>query len=294
VFLEADRPPGKALVARRTKLDTAQPDWTMGAGMPFDFTTAMIQATVPVAQTAGGFGTVGTGVLVSDPASDGTPRIVLVTARHVIQNIGGSQLQLGFRLQGADGAWRKQWQAEPTEADGQLLWARHPVYDVAVLPVSVPPEVAAMAIPLSWFADADTFDREQTGPGDPVEILGYPQGFASDGRGFPILRVGHLASYPLTPASDGTFLVDFPVTSGNSGGPAFISRRIGRHPDVVGALGPQPDEFVAGIVSQQIVPGGQSISLGLVVHALYVRQTLQILDAPPQSVVPQAIAPSSP
>lgn len=34
--------------------------------MPFDFTTAMLQATVAVAQSQSGPGVIGTGVLVSD------------------------------------------------------------------------------------------------------------------------------------------------------------------------------------------------------------------------------------
>jgi S1-C subfamily serine protease len=254
--------------------------------MPFDFTTAMIQATVAVAGAPGGPAVTGTGILVSDPAPDGTPRVVLVTARHVIQNIGGVAVQIGLHLRNADGTWRKEWRAEPS-ADGERpLWTRHPIYDVAVLPVTVPPEVAAAAIPVSWFADGDTFARQDVQPGDTVEALGYPAGYASDPRGFAILRVGHVASYPLTPDTDGTFLVDVPVVSGNSGGPVFTSRRTGRGPALEGAQGPQPDEFVAGIVAQQIVPGGQSINLGLVVHALYIRQTLRLLDQPPQKVAP--------
>lgn len=262
--------------------------------MPFDFTTAMIQATVPVAGAPGGPTTAGTGVLVSDPLPDGTPRVVLVTARHVIQNIlqtngGLPQVQIGLHLKNPDGSWRKEWRAEPTADGDRPLWVQHPGYDVAVLPVAVPAEVAAAAIPAAWFADQDTFARQDVEPGDALEVLGYPAGYASDGRGFAILRVGHLASYPLTPATDGTFLVDVAVTSGNSGGPVFTSRRTDRGPALVGAEGPQPDEFVAGIVVQQIVPGGQSIDLGLAVHALYVRQTLQLLDQP----APPVLAPST-
>jgi S1-C subfamily serine protease len=249
--------------------------------MPFDFTTAMLQATVQVEQIpAGAPVVVGTGLLVSDPMPDGTPRIVLVTARHVIEKIGGVQLQIGLHLQNPDGVWQREWRVEPTVDGDRRLWASHPVYDVAVLPVQVPPEVAAAAIPVSWFADADTFDRQQTQPSDPMEVLGYPEGLASDLRGFAILRVGHLASYPLMPTTEGTFLLDVPVFSGNSGGPVFVSRRIDKAPPLEGALGPQPDEYIAGVVAQQIVPGGQPIGLALVVHALYVRQTLQRLDAP--------------
>jgi len=267
--------------------------------MPFDFTTAMIHATVPVASAPGGPAETGTGLLVSDPLPDGTPRVVLVTARHVIQNIvqnGGGPVQVGLHLKNPDGTWRKEWRAEPTQAGERSLWVRHPAYDVAVLAVTVPPDVAALAIPVSWFADGDTFARQGVQTGDVVEVLGYPQGYASDGRGFAILRVGRVASYPLTPETEGAFLVDFPVASGNSGGPVFTSRRTDGRPAIEGAEGPQPDEYIAGLVAQQIVPGGQSINLGLVVHALYIRQTLQLLDAAPQipaASAPQPVAPST-
>jgi S1-C subfamily serine protease len=264
--------------------------------MPFDFTTAIMQATVPVSQNPGGPSEMGTGLLVSDPAPDGTPRIVLVTARHVIKDIGGDHVQLGLHRQGADGAWRKVWQAEPTQDGARSLWTSHPVYDIAVLPVTVPDDVAAQAIPAAWFADRDAFARQGVLTGDAVEVAGYPFGYASDPRGFAILRVGRLASYPLTPATEGTFLIDFAVFSGNSGGPVFISRRLNRGLDAVGALGPQPDEFIAGILTQQILPGGQSINLGLAVHAMYVRQTLERLDAapPPQPLTPPALEPAAP
>jgi S1-C subfamily serine protease len=248
--------------------------------MPFDFTTAMIQATSPVASAPGGPALTGTGILVSDPAPDGTPRVVLVTARHVLANIPGGQVYLGLHLKNPDGSWRLEWRLEISVDQGRTLWVQHPRYDVAVLPVTVPPEVAQTAIPVSWFADSDTLAREEVEAGDPVELLGYPAGYAADARGFAILRLGHLSSYPMTPETEGTFLIDSPVVAGNSGGPVFTSRRIGRRPPVVGAQGPQPDEFIAGVIAQQIAPGGQSIQLGVAVHAVYVRQTLQLLDLP--------------
>ena len=261
--------------------------------MPFDFTTAMIQATSPVASAPGGPALTGTGILVSDPAPDGTPRVVLVTARHVLANIPGGQVYLGLHLKNPDGSWRLEWRPEISVDQGRSLWVQHPTYDVAVLPVTVPPEVAQAAIPVSWFADSDTLAREDVEAGDPVELLGYPAGYAADGRGFAILRLGHLSSYPLTPETEGTFLIDSPVVAGNSGGPVFTSRRIGRRPAVVGAEGPQSDEFIAGVIAQQIAPGGQPIQLGLAVHAVYVRQTLQLLDQPIAQPAPLAASTKS-
>ncbi len=88
--------------------------------MPFDFTTAMIQATVQVEQVSPTPPViVGTGLLVSDPMPDGTPRVVLVTARHVIERIGGVQLQIGLHL-AIPKAWRPIHAASPS--CGRVGW----------------------------------------------------------------------------------------------------------------------------------------------------------------------------
>ena len=54
--------------------------------------------------------------------------------------------------------------------------------------------------------------------------LGFPRGLAANAAGFPILRAGRVASYPVAPARIfPTFLLDFSVFPGNSGGPVFMS-----------------------------------------------------------------------
>ncbi|MDB5459133.1 MAG: hypothetical protein JWO72_874 [Caulobacteraceae bacterium] len=252
--------------------------------MPFDFIIALEQATVAVGQVPGGGpATAATGFLVNDPLPDGTPRIVLVTARHVLTRIAGPQLQIGLHLHNPDGTWRKEWWIESISDGDRPLWARHPVYDVAVLPVQTPPEVAAQAIPIAWLADENTFERDQIAPGDQMNVLGFADGLASDERGFAILRSGHLSSYPLTPATQGTFLIDYAVVTGNSGAPVFRAHQEeARRAQPAGSDGPAPDEFIAGMLAQQIIAEGRSINLGLAVHAVYIRQTLKLLDAPPE------------
>ncbi len=107
--------------------------------------------------------------------------------------------------------------------------------------------------------------------------LGYPQGLAANSDGFPIVRVGWVASYPLVPISRyQTFLLDFRVFNGNSGGPVFITsdtRRRSGAPDVKA-------EFVAGMLTQQTRVGDERLELGIVVQAEFVRQTIDLLDRP--------------
>ena len=241
-----------------------------------DLALAMEQATVLVAEPPGpGQRVNAAGFLVSDPMPDGTPRVVLVTAEHVFEHIPEDQLRLGLHTHNADGSWALSPQLLPLRSGGQPLWTRHPTRDIAVLAVQVPQEVARQAIPIAWLGDADTFARYGIGPGDEMTTLGFPDALGSSPLMFPILRVGRVASYPLGPLSvEPGFLLDAAVTNGDSGGPVFLARRRPSVPDR------SPEPIVAGVLTQQITPRGEHIGLGMVTYAVFVREALQLLDAP--------------
>ena len=71
-----------------------------GASMPVDLSMELINATVQLEQPLGdGTRTVGTGFLINAPAADGSPRIVLVTANHVLERMPGAQMRVGTQPQ---------------------------------------------------------------------------------------------------------------------------------------------------------------------------------------------------
>ena len=250
-----------------------------GASMPAPLTLELIQATVQVEQPLGdGTRTVGTGFLIDDPTPDGRPRVVLVTAYHVFAKMPGPIATIGFRIENADGSWR--YDPEPLKIrDGaKELWTRHPDHDIAVISIDAPPSFAKAAIPEGWLAGDDTFARYQVGPGDEMLALGFPEGLSANSAGFPILRAGKVASFPLGP-SDAfpTFLLDFNVFPGNSGGPVYVDESGRQAP---GADDGVPGGFIAGLLTQQVELGHQNLSIGIVTDARFVRETLTLLDHP--------------
>ncbi|HUH10834.1 MAG TPA: serine protease, partial [Brevundimonas sp.] len=163
------------------------------------------------------------------------------------------------------------------------LWTQHPERDVAVMEVAAPAAFAQAAIPLGWLADENTFDRWRVGPGDELMALGYPHGLSANKAGFPILRLGRISSWPLTPIRHfPIFLLDFAVSQGNSGGPVFWTPAVDRLPGA-----PTPDHpYIAGVLVQEVQGGGEGLELGVVAHAQYVREAIALLDAPASSSQP--------
>jgi hypothetical protein len=255
--------------------------------MVMDLAVELIHATVQLEQPLGdGTRTVGTGFLISAPGPDGAPRVVLITANHVFQKMPGASARIGYRISNPDGSWSYSPQSlKIRDGDGHELWTHHPNRDVAAINIKAPPEFARAAMPLNYLAADDTFARYSVNAGDEMMALGFPRGLSANAAGFPILRSGRVASYPLAPANIfPTFLLDFSVFPGNSGGPVFVSRppkADGPVKAVDGPAGPETgDGFIAGLLTQQVELNNERLEIGIVTHAKYVRETIALLQDP--------------
>jgi hypothetical protein len=263
--------------------------------MHMDLSVELMHATVQLEQPLGnGTRTVGTGFLISEMAPDGSPRTVLVTANHVFQDMPGQVARIGYRTENPDGSWN--YSPQPLrirDAGGHALWTRHPSRDVAAITISAPPEFAKAAIPEDYLASDDTFTKYQVEAGDELMALGFPRGLAANQAGFPILRAGRIASYPVAPAKIfPTFLLDFSVFPGNSGGPVFMhdeSRRSAGDD----SQPPHDVEFIAGLLTQQVQLNNERLEIGIVTHAKYIRETISLLDDPAAPVTMAAAEPVS-
>lgn len=238
-----------------------------------DFSVSVMEATVMIEQDVGNRQrAIGTGFLVSDVAPDGHPRVVLVTARHVFEGMTQPRLQVGFRARVAQEWSYAPAQVEIRTAQGRPLWTSHPDRDIALIELRVPKEFADRAIPKAYLADDDGLG-DAVLPGDEFLALGYPRGLSADAAGFPIMRTGRLASYPAGGLNSPTFLLDFSVFPGNSGGPVL---RAGRR----GEDGGRPS-VIAGLLTQQVEVQRERMDIGIVTHARFVRETLGVLDGRP-------------
>lgn len=259
-----------------------------------DLAVELIHATVQLEQPLGdGTRTVGTGVLISAPAADGKPRVVLVTANHVLEKMPSANARIGYRISNPDGSWSYSPQTlRIRDAQGKQLWTQHPSRDVAALSITAPPEFAKAAIPANYLAADDTFATYQVTAGDEMMALGFPRGLSANPAGFPILRSGRVASYPLAPAAAfPTFLLDFSVFPGNSGGPVFVRSTAKAPAGVTQVSENAAPGFIAGLLTQQVELNNERLEIGIVTHAKYVHETLALMQNP---LAPSTVAGGQP
>jgi len=257
----------------------------------YDINTALMKVTFKLeGRNAQGQPTLGTAFIMGRPYSHPPAnqpqksRFVLITAAHVLEEMQGDTAILHLRRKMDANNWVRTPFPVPLRANGQPLWKKHPNADVAVMYIALPKE----DVPIEQFstellADDKILEQYEVHPGDELKCLGYPLGLESNNAGFPVLRSGKIASYPLLPTeSTRTFLFDFKVFKGNSGGPVYIEDRnrvyqgnftVGNH-----------IQFLVGLVSGEAevnLPYSQlQLGLAVVVHASLIREAINTLPLP--------------
>jgi S1-C subfamily serine protease len=271
-----------------------------------ELNTVLMHATFlitgPSSKVAGGSAS-GTIFIMGIPQKD-DPKLaslVIVTAAHVLNDIAGDMATLLLRIKNDDGTYQAIPFEIPIRENGKPLYVKHPTADVVAMYAKLPSQVPISGLPPDTLATDQTLEDIDVHPGDEAFVLGFPLAVASPG-GFPILRVGHIMSYPLTPMKKiGRIDFDLTIYPGNSGGPVYFSyaNRVFKNSMHLGTL----NQGILGLVIQEThssIPQFASTPLnyGIVVPAPFIRETLEMLPPPPDEsqAKPQPLpqAPSQP
>jgi S1-C subfamily serine protease len=224
----------------------------------------------------------GTGFIVGKPAKDKDfSYFVLVTAAHVFEDISGDIAYINPREKQADESFKEGSYPIAIRRESQNLYVKHKELDVAALFVNLPDYYKKdIVIGDALLATEDSLAKFEVHPGDELLCLGYPLGLKGP-FGFPILRSGKIASYPLLPASiNKVWAFDFSVFSGNSGGPVYLvdrSRVYGGEMHFGETV-----QFVLGLVTQKLAVGHQELQLGVVIPAPFILETINLLPEAPK------------
>lgn len=184
----------------------------------------MVQATVRLSNPK----STCTGFVLSrpSPADPQAVQYILVTAAHALEQAEGDQIVVRYRRADAGFEYARLDAPVPIRQAGQNLWARHPKQDVAVIAVQPPEGVAVPRLTVNHLVNADDLKRIE--PGNLVRCVVFPHAavFEPSPAGFPLVRLGCIASYPLLPLeTHPTLLVDYNTFEGDSGAPVLCEVR---------------------------------------------------------------------
>jgi hypothetical protein len=229
----------------------------------------------------------GTCFIIERPGSDAddAPELLLVTAAHAFQKMDGPRATIVLRHQ--DDA--DNWTARPTDfvirKKDKPLWQQHAKHDVAV--IRIPEDVNASSIPLSFLASDDDWKSGSLDPGSLIHTVGFPhaQQFKPSPAGFPLTRLGCVASYPLTPyEKHPTFLVDYNTFEGDSGGPVYAEfTDDGRpHLKVIGLVHGQHflNERYKMVYQEGTIR--KRLGMAIIVNSQAILETIEALDSAEQ------------
>jgi hypothetical protein len=226
----------------------------------------------------------GTGFVMMRLAKEGSTAAqwVLITAKHVFEDIRGDTATINMRMRSAGGDIVTVPYSVKLRDKGKTLYTEHATEDVAA--IDIPFERNTILYQLdsgtptpNWLASDQFLEDIAIHPGDELLTLGYPMCFAANDAGYPVLRSGKLASYPILPLRKaGKILYDFRVYPGNSGGPVYLaySERPYKHQMNFGMT----YQKLFGLVTQQAGPiNDVDPSLGVIVPAIYIKETIDKL-----------------
>lgn len=204
------------------------------------------------------------------------PRIVLVTAAHVLEQADGEGEWIA-RTEAPEGQVGRQVVKLKLREGDKPLWKRHPELDIAALKIDLPQRAAARPLLLEQIADEQRVKDRHVRVGQEAWIPCYPAKLEANDAGWPVLRRGSIASHPLVPAKSAkTMLLDYTAFGGDSGAPVAVIHE-GR-PLVVGlvlGMHRQSDRVVLPFEERTT---HTPLGLSIVVQASFVRETISLLE----------------
>ena len=159
-----------------------------------------------------------TGTAVRFDTGEDESQLVIVTANHVLRDMKGDFFVLVARIARDDGMYVRKELRIPIRDGGRDLWLKHAQHDLAALPI--PKDIDIVALPADCLIKPNRVSKVHSG--DAVHLGVFPERAEANDAGFPILRAGSIASFPMVPVQPHPlFLVDTTTWTGDSGGPVM-------------------------------------------------------------------------
>ena len=208
---------------------------------------------------------------------------ILLTAAHVFKQMTGDECRIVLRKKLQNGTYARDEVAIKIRSQGEALWSQHATADVAALKFTLPKDHDISALAWDQIADKSLVQKKRLRCADEIWIPGYPAQLEANKAGFPVLRRGNVASYPLAPIrDDGTYLISANTCGGDSGAPVMV---FNRKKETHKTIGTMVVGLVTGLHRETMKTNTpyeertvhRPLGLAIVIHAEFLRQTAERL-----------------
>jgi len=150
--------------------------------------------------------------------------VLLVTANHVLSSISDDYVVINYPEESEKGYvyYKKSIRIRN---DGIPLWKSHndTTIDIAVVKLAIGNFHTNNLVSTDYLASEEVLEQFQIRPGDILYCVGFPEGASANEYGFPILKSGVIASYPILPSIlYKYFLYDCELFPASSGSPVYL------------------------------------------------------------------------
>ena len=202
--------------------------------------------------------------------------LYLVTAGHTFKKSDRREAKIVTR--DSEGQ-RKELKIIVRNSDGVPLWKSHSKHDIAAIKIELDHPLSQFRYTEKQVLTEEYFELGLVSVGTDCMIPCFPAKLESTSGGYPVLRKGSIASHPIDPATNATFLVDYHAFGGDSGAP------------VVASIKPTPDSnaelAIIGLVFAQTRQTDKSVTpfeervvhtpigLGIAVNSKFILETIR-------------------
>lgn len=266
------------------------PNYASATEITPDINTILMKSTFRIEGNNGKMGTI---FIVGKPYSGRRFHFILITAAHILESLNGETATVFLRRQEGHSYIKIPYSIKIRQNE-RALWVKHPIADVAAMYITLPKSIDILLCSMQMLATDEILKKFEIYPGRGLKVLGFPFGLESHASGFPVLRTGSIASFPLTPSKElATFLMDFTVYGGNSGGPVYFHDPDWHKRGSGGVMAPVEVQMIVGLVSKQkIFPEKvksymqetlrlYQIQLAEIVHASLIKGKIELLPEKP-------------
>ena len=203
-------------------------------------------------------------------------QVVLVTAAHVFEQMSSEECELILRKESEDKQYSRSVVSIQIRDGDKPRWTRIRDIDIATLLVDLPEDVSVKPFALEQIVGEAKLKDRTVRVGQETWIACFPAKLEANEAGWPVLRKGSIASYPLTPVtSNKTILVSYNVFGGDSGAPVAVI--VDNRPLIVGVASGMQRQTDKSTLPFEERTMHTPLGLSIAVQAHYLRETIELM-----------------